>query len=123
MFSQVRAKMCLLFDVYFNLRDLLKALFILYFSIAIESVFLVREKNLSEILGNLRASTWLLQNFKHVWTNRLEHWSNPKISHEMLVTKFIRIGLQFPLCVTHSKLAHLYYHNLCLKYENTLIRL
>ena len=122
MFSLVRAKMCLLFDVYFNLRDLLKALFILYFSIAIESVFLVREKNLSEILGNLRASTWLLQNFKHVWTNRLEHWSNPKISHEMLVTKFIRIGLQFPLCVTHSKLAHLYYHTQCLKYENTLIR-
>jgi hypothetical protein len=50
-FSLVRAKMCLLFDVYFNLRDLLKALFILYFSIVFESVFLVREKNLSEILG------------------------------------------------------------------------
>ena len=121
-FSLLRAKMCLLFDVYFNLRDLLKALFILYFSIAIESMFLVREKNLSEILGNIRASTWLLKNFKHVWKNRLEHWSNPKISPEMLVTKFIRIKLQFPLCVTHSKLAYSFYHNQCLKYENTLIR-
>lgn len=121
MFSLLRAKMCLLFDVYFNLRDLLKAFFILYFSIAIESVFLVREKDLSEILGNFRASKWLFQNFKHVWTNRLEHWSNSKISNEMLVTKFIRIGLRFPLCVTHSELAYSHYHNQCLKYENTLI--
>jgi len=112
----------LLFDVYFNLRDLFKALFILYFSIVIESVFLVGEKNMSEILGNLHASIWLLQNFKHVWKNRLEHWSNPKISHEMLVTKFIRIGLRFPLCITRSKLAYSYYLDQCLKYENTLIR-
>lgn len=121
-FSLLRAKMCLLFDVYFNLRDLLKALFILYFSIAVESVFSVKNKNLSGILGNIRASTWLLKNFKHVWKNRLEHWSNPKISPEMLVAKFIRIRLQFPLCVTHSKLTYSFYHNQCLKYENTLIR-
>ena len=121
-FSLLRAKMCLLFDVYFNLRDLLKALFILYFSIAVESIFLVRKKNLAEILGNIRASTWLMKNFEHVWKNRLEHWRNPKISPEMLVAKFIRIRLQFPLCVTHSKLIYSVYNNQCLKYENTLIR-
>jgi GT2 family glycosyltransferase len=121
-FSLLRAKTCLLFDVYFNLRDLLKALSILYFSLAVELMFLVRKKHLSEILGNFRASTWLLKNFKHVWTNRLEHWSNPKISPEMLVAKFIRIRLQFPLCITHSKLTYSFYHNQCLKYENTLIR-
>jgi GT2 family glycosyltransferase len=121
-FSLLRAKMCLLFDVYFNLKDLLRALFIFYFSIAVESVFSVRNKNVSEILGNIRASTWLLKNFKHVWTNRLEHWRNPKISPEMLIEKFIRIRLQFPLCITHSKLASSFYHNQCLKYENTLIR-
>jgi len=121
-FSLIRAKMCLLFDVYFNLRDLLKALVILHFSIAIESVFLVRKKSLSEILGNIRASIWLLKNFKHVWKNRLEHWSNPKISPEMLLAKFIRIRIQFPLCITHSKLAYSFYHNQCWKYENMLIR-
>jgi GT2 family glycosyltransferase len=121
-FSLLRAKMCLLFDVYFNLEDLLKALFILYFSIAVESVFSVRNKNPSDILGDIRASTWLLKNFKHVWKNRLDRWSNPKISPEMLVAKFIRIRLQFPLCVTHSKLTYSFYHNECLKYENTLIR-
>jgi GT2 family glycosyltransferase len=121
-FSLLRAKICLLFDVYFNLNDLLKALFILYFSIAVESMFSVGKKNLSDILGNICASTWLLKNFKHVWKNRLEHWSKPKISPEMLVAKFIRIRLHFPLCVTHSKLSYSFYHNQCLKYENTLIR-
>jgi GT2 family glycosyltransferase len=121
-FSLLRAKMCLLFDVYFNLKPLTKALFILYFSIVVESVFSMRKKNVSELLGNIRASIWLLKNFKHVWTNRLEHWSNPKISPGMLVAKFIRIRLQFPLCITHSKLASSFYNNQCLKYENTLIR-
>ena len=121
-FSLLRAKMCLLFDVYFNLFDLLKALFVLHFSIAVESIFSVREKNLAEILGRILASIWVLKNFKHVWKNRLNHWSNPKISPETLVTKFIRIPLKFPLCIAHSSLTYSIYNNQCLKYENTLIR-
>jgi GT2 family glycosyltransferase len=121
-FSLLRAKMCLLFDVYFNLIDLLKALLIFYLSISIELVFLVRNKNVPEILGNIRASMWLIKNFEHVWKNRLDHWSNPKISPEMLVTKFIRIRLQFPICVTHSELTNLVYYNQCLKYEKMLFR-
>jgi GT2 family glycosyltransferase len=121
-FSLLRAKMCLLFDVYLNLGDLLKALFILHFSIAIESIFSVRKKNLPEILGNIHASAWILKNFEHVWKNRLEHWSNAKISPEMLVAKFVRIRLRFPLCAIPSKLRNSVYHNECVKYENTLIR-
>jgi GT2 family glycosyltransferase len=120
-FSLLRAKLCLLFDAYFNLKDLLKALVILFFSSVVESVYSVRNKNLSEIVGNIRAFTWVLTNLKHVWANRLQHWSNSKISPEMLVEKFMRIRLQFPLCITHSKLANSFYHNQCLKYENMLI--
>jgi GT2 family glycosyltransferase len=120
-FSLLRAKMCLQFDVYFNFKDLLKALFILNFSIAIESIFLMRRKRLPEILGNLHASTWVLKNFKHVWKNRLEHWNIAKISPEMLLAKYVRIRLQFPLCVIPSKLAYSLYRNECLKYEKNLI--
>ena len=50
-FSLLRAKMCLLFDVYFDFKDLIKALFILYFSLAVESGFFVIAKNPSEISG------------------------------------------------------------------------
>lgn len=119
-FSLLRAKMCLLFDVYFNFKDLITSLFILYFSFAVESCFFVIAKNPSEILGRVRASSWLLKNFKRVWTNRLNHWSNPKISPEVLVAKVIRIRLPFPLCIAHSKLTDSFYRNECLKYEKTL---
>jgi len=120
-FSLVRAKMCLLLDVYFNLRDLLNAFFVLYSSMVVESVFSAKGNNQSEILGNIQASTWMIKNFKHVWTNRLEHWKKPKITPEMLLAKFIRIRLQFPLCITHSALMYSVYRNACLNFENTLI--
>ena len=120
-FSLLRAKICLLFDTYFNIEDLLKALFILYFSVAIESLFLVRKKNLPKISGNVLASVWILRNLKHVWKSQLDHWSNAKISPEILLTKFIRIKLQFPLCIIPSKLTDSIYRNECVKYENMLI--
>jgi hypothetical protein len=119
-FSLLRAKMCLLFDVYFDFKDLIKVLSIFYFSLAVESCFFVIAKNPSEILGGIRASTWLLKNFKHVWSNRLNHWSNPKILPKHLVAKIIRIRLPFPLCIAHSKLTYSFYRNECLKYEKTL---
>jgi GT2 family glycosyltransferase len=119
-FSLLRAKMCLLFDVYFDFDELVKALIILYFSLAVESTFSVIAKNPSEMLGSLRASTWLVKNFKHVWMNRLSHWSKPKISPEQLIAKIIRIKLPFPLCIAHSKLTYTLYRNECLKYEKTL---
>jgi GT2 family glycosyltransferase len=121
-FSLLRAKACLIFDVYSNFKDLLKALFILHLFVAIESFFLILRKNLPEASANIHALAWILQNFKHVWKNRLEHWINAKISSKLLLEKFIRIRLQFPLCIAPSKLRNSIYLNECLKYENTLIR-
>jgi GT2 family glycosyltransferase len=121
-FSLLRAKMCLLFDVFFNLKDLLRALSIFFVSISVDSTFLIKDKNLPEFLGNIHALTWMLRNFKHVWKNRLEHWSNSQISPKTLVSKFIRIKFPFPLCVTHSELAYSFYHSQCLMCENILIQ-
>jgi hypothetical protein len=120
-FSLLRAKMCLIFDVFFNYKDLLRALSIFFVSISVNSTFLVKDRNLAEFLGNINASTWIIRNFKHVWKNRLEHWSNSQISPEELVSKFIRIRFPFPLCVTHSKLAYSIYHSQCLTCENALV--
>jgi GT2 family glycosyltransferase len=121
-FSLLRAKTCLIFDLYSDFKDLLTALLILNFFVAIESMFLIKRKNLPEASANIHALVWILKNFKHVWKNRLEHLSNPKISTKMLLSKFIRIRLTFPLCVIPSKLRNSVYSNECLKYENTLIR-
>jgi GT2 family glycosyltransferase len=120
-FSLLRAKTCLVFDLYSNFRDLLKALFILNLSVAIDSAFSIKRKNLSDAAANIRSSVWILKNFKHVWKNRLEHWSNAEISPKMLLAKYIRIRLQFPLCVVPSKLRNSVYQNQCLNYENSLI--
>jgi GT2 family glycosyltransferase len=121
-FSLLRAKTCLIFDLYFNFKDLLAALFILHLSVAIESLFLIKRKNLLEASANVRVFAWTLKNLKHVWKNRLEHWDHAKISHRGLLAKFIRIRLAFPLCVTPSELRNSVYHNECLKYENMLFR-
>ena len=121
-FSLLRAKMCLLFDLNFNYKDLLKALMIVHFSIAMELMFSIRQKNLPQVLGNMRASAWVIKNFEHVWKNRLQHWSNAKISPETLLKKYIRIKLRFPLCSIPSQLRYSIYHNECMKYEKTLIR-
>jgi GT2 family glycosyltransferase len=121
-FSLLRAKTCLIFDVYSNYRDLLKALLILHLFVAFESIFLIFKKNLPDASAEIHALAWILQNFKHVWKNRLEHWANAKISSKILLEKFIRIRLPFPLCVIPSKLRDSVYINECLKYENTLIQ-
>jgi GT2 family glycosyltransferase len=120
-FSLTRSKMCLLFDVYFNLNYLLKAFLILFFSIMVESVFSIRNNKVSNIIGSIRAWMWLMKNFKHVWKNRLDHWKNSKISPEMLIAKFIRIRLNFPLCVARSELTNSIYRDQCLKFENNAI--
>jgi GT2 family glycosyltransferase len=120
-FSLLRAKTCLIFDLYLNYKDLLKALFIIHFFVAIESFILITEKNLPEASANLRALAWIIVNFKHVWKNRLEHWINAKISPKILIEKFIRIRLKFPLCVVPSKLRDSIFRNECLNYEKTLL--
>ena len=120
-FSLMRAKMCLLFDSYFKLKPLAKACLVFCLSVAIESTYSLRSKNSWKFLGNLQATLWILANFKYVWNNRLKHWSNAKISPELLLSKFIRIRLQFPLCVLPAKITYLKYDNECLKYENSFV--
>lgn len=120
-FSLLRAKMCLLFDTYFNFRSLFKALFILYFSISIESILLMRNKNLQQILGNIQASFWMFRNLRYLWKNRFEHWNHAKISPKIL-QKYIRIRLPFPICAIRSELTNLVYQQECSKYEKMILR-
>jgi GT2 family glycosyltransferase len=119
-FSNFRAKMCLMFDIHFNIKDLIKALFVLSFSITIESLFLLGQKNLPAFSANTHVFEWMLKNFNHVWKNRLEHWRNPKVTPEMLLSKSLRIKMRFPLCIMPSKLRSLIYKREVVKYENLL---
>lgn len=121
-FSLMRAKICLIFDTYYKFTDLFTALFALYFSILVDSVFLIINSNLPEALANIQASIWVLRNFGHVWTNRLKHWSKSKISPEDLLEKYVRIKLEFPLCATPFGFRRVFYNNACRQYESKFLQ-
>lgn len=121
-FHLLRAKLCLMFDVYFNFGDLLKAFFVLAFSLLRDWIYYILRKNLAVVSSHVKALWWVLRNFKHIWRNRLEHWSKAKISPEMLIAKFIRIKIPMSICL----LPYTMYRNYCLreakKCENMLMR-
>ena len=120
-FSLMRAKICLVFDAYHNLKNLFKAFFVFNSAIVIDFIFLPKGKNMAKCLGELDALGWLIRNFRYVWNNRANHWSNAKISPEDLLSKFIRIRLPFPLCIIPSDLTNKIYQYECQKYEKARI--
>ncbi|MCL4429975.1 MAG: glycosyltransferase family 2 protein, partial [Chloroflexi bacterium] len=69
-FHLLKSNICLLFDIYPKLTDLSKALLVNYFSISINSLFCLKNKNVAAVLGNIHALGWSLKNFGYVWQNR-----------------------------------------------------
>ena len=101
-FSNLRAKLLLIFDVYYKGLDLFKALFNLSFSIAFDCSDLILKQQIKAFQANIRAPLWILRNFKYVWTNRLDHWKNARVSPDCLLEKMIRLHVQFPLDIIPS---------------------
>lgn len=122
-FHLLKAKICLIFDVYFNLSDLVKTLFILAIFLSTELVFLMKSKKVSVMSSNIWAIGWVLRNLKHIWKNRLEHWSKAKITPKMLVEKFIRIKLPTSLYLMPYRLRSIHLQNQLKKYENMLTQI
>jgi len=89
----LEAKICVLFDVYYRVQDLAKALFFFAYSSSFELMYNISGKKLSSVSARINALQWALRNFRAIWRNRNKHWSNAKISPETLLDKFIRIRL------------------------------
>jgi GT2 family glycosyltransferase len=119
-YNLLKAKMCLMFDIYYKIGDLAKGLSVNIFSIAINSLFFLRKKNLAVIFANIQALTWSLKHFRYLWRNRLNHWAKTKISPEELQEKFVRIKLPLPLYLVPSKLSISRYAFETGKYESAL---
>ena len=118
----LKSNICLLFDIYPRLTDLAKALFINAFSTSINSMFCLKNKNVAAVLGSFHALTWSLKNFSYIWQNRLNHWSNARVSPEKLKEKFVRIKLPFHFCVMPSKSGAHYFAQTVGKIENALMQ-
>lgn len=103
-FNLLKAKICLMFDVYYRVSELSRAMIINAFSLAINSMFYLKRKNLSVVYANFHGVLWGLSNFRYLWRNRINHWNKTKISPKNLQQKFIRIKLPTPFYIMPSKL-------------------
>jgi GT2 family glycosyltransferase len=86
-------KICVMFDIYYNFKDLSKALFVFAYSLLIELSFCILRNELSEVMPRVRALLWALKNFGSIWRNRNYHWNNARISPKTLIERFIRIRM------------------------------
>lgn len=100
----LKANMALLLDVYYKKTELARALMFNGIYIFNVSVFNLKKKNVSAILGDFDAFVWSIRNLRYLWQNRLEHWSRTKISPDELKEKFVRINLPMPVYLFPSKL-------------------
>lgn len=119
-YNLLKAKICLMFDVYYEINDLAKGALVNVFSIAVNSLFFLRKKNLAVIFANVEALLWSLKNFRYLWQNRLSHWAKTEMSPKKLQEKFVRIRLPLPLYLVPSKLGISRYTFEAWKYESSL---
>jgi len=119
-FNLQKAKTCLLFDVYFNLKDLAEAMLVNFSHSLALTLFLLRCKRLPAILGTLRGMSWSFRNFPYLWRSRQKHWIEPGISPSELKEKFIKIKLPTALYLVPSKLCNDWFDFATAEYEKSI---
>jgi GT2 family glycosyltransferase len=116
----LQSNICLLFDVYSKLTDLIRALLINAFNLSANSIFCLKRKNTAAVLGNIQGLAWGLSNFKYLWQNRLNNWSKTEIQQKQLEEKFLRLKLPVPFYLIPSRLSADYFTFEVGKYENAI---
>jgi GT2 family glycosyltransferase len=81
----------LIFDVYWNLFDLTKGLFIFFmYKFFYDSLL---KRKIVRFRGNMSGVFWVLTHLKYVWKNRLEYWSKSVIDEKTLRSRMIKITI------------------------------
>ncbi len=122
-YHTIRGLISLIFDIYWNLGDLIKALFIFTYALFGSLIFIVKEKNFGAFTADISAIIWCIKNLKYIWKNRIGLWSKARIDPETLVLKFIKIRIPTSLYLLpplSAKLLMSYYENEVKKYRNSL---
>lgn len=121
-FHLIKSNLCLLFDTYYKLPNLAKALMINSLYLFTNSIYCLTKKNNATVLGNIQALTWGLTNLKYLWQNRLNHWSKTKIAPKSMQEKFLRLKIPAPFFILPSKLGVGYFASEVAKYESKIKR-
>ncbi len=85
----------LIFDIYHNLLDLTKGLFIFsartyFYDLTSE---IVQSRRITGFWGSISGALWILKHFKYIWGNRLKHWSKAAVDEKTLRHRMIRISI------------------------------
>lgn len=108
-FNLLRAKICLIFDVYYRLDELARAALVNFLNTLMNSLFAIKWGQIPVISANIHGLAWGLSNLKYLWRNRRIRWSKSKISHDQLKRNFIRVNVPVPLYLVPSKLSEDYF--------------
>ena len=114
----------LIFDIYYNLLDLLKGLFIFfvrtYFYELISEI--LQYRRISGFWGSISGACWILKNFKYVWRNRLKYWSKAVIDEKALRSNMIKIHIPSSYYLI-LRLWRMYFNREIDKYRKSLLLL
>lgn len=87
-------RISLIFDVYWNLLDLLEGLFIYSLGrISYSLKEIIKQRNLAYFRTNLSGARWIMENFRYIWENRLKYWSKAVIDEKALRSRMIKIKI------------------------------
>ena len=107
----------IIFDIYWNLFDLTKVLFIFFVHRFFNDSLLVRK--IMRFRGNMSGAFWVLRNLKYVWRNRLKYWSKAEIDEGTLRSRMIKINIPSSVYLI-PRLRSLYFKSETDKYRKNL---
>ena len=118
----------LIFDIYRNLFDLTKGMFVFFtYKFFLNSLL---QRKIVRFLGSMSGAFWVLKHLNYVWRNRLLYWNEAVIDESMLRSKMIKINIPLSIyliprlfnsyfdCETDK-----YQKNLFLQYQRELKRI
>jgi GT2 family glycosyltransferase len=108
----------LIFDIYWNLFDLVKGLFIFFVEKFLCDSLLQRK--IVRFRGSISGVFWLLKNLKYVWRNRLKYWRGAVIDQRTLRYRMIKINIPSSIYLI-PRLRNLYFKNETDKYRKNLL--
>jgi GT2 family glycosyltransferase len=121
-YNLLKAKVCLLFDVYYNLKDLSRAVFVNVWFSLVSVIFLIGQNNLPAIYGIFNGLYWAFRNLSFLWFIRQKHWCNALVSPSELKDKFIKINIQPAFFLLPAKISNSVFISAVEEYEKGVIK-
>ncbi|MDR1992022.1 MAG: glycosyltransferase family 2 protein [Nitrososphaerota archaeon] len=120
-FNLLRAKICLLFDIYYCPHELLSAVFINGMHTLFNTLHALKNKQLPIVYANICGFAWMLGNLRFLWQNRYRRWHKTNVSPQELKKKLVRIHLPFALYLLPTQLGEDTFRAAVANYERKIL--